>query len=244
VIQPSDKSSKAGVDKIQIYEQAYLAETLGETLHPGGLALTQHALSLCSLPTAARVLDVGCGAGRTVQHLTDKGLQAWGVDRSSLLLQAGHQRVAALPLFQADVTCLPFPAGCLDAIVAECSLSVFTSANQASIEFHRLLVQDGTLILTDLYVRNPAGLENLRAACPCGCLAGAFVQEELFSLLVKNGFTPLIWEDHSQALKSLPGQTLSTLLYGAQESGMDAMDRLLSIASAKPGYFICISKKC
>lgn len=225
------------------YEQAYLQQALGETLHPGGLALTQRALDACALAPGARLLDVGCGSGVTVQFLRERGYSASGVDLSALLLQAGRQRLSTLPIFQADAAALPLAAGELAALIAECSLSVFAQTDRILDEFYRLLRPDGILILTDLYVRNPAGLAALRAALPDSCLAGAFVHEELLGLLADRGFDLLLWEDHSEVIKSLAQPSQSALLNGAPASEMDALDVALTIARAKPGYFLGILRK-
>lgn len=227
-----------------VYEQAFTQQVLGESLHPGGLALTRHALALCDLPATARVLDMGCGAGLTVQYLRELGYTAWGMDISSLLVHAGSQRAPTLPLFQADADCLPLPAQALDVVVAECSLSVFENAGRILEECRRLLRTDGILILSDLYARNPTALPTLRSLLPASCLARSFIKDDLLALLAECGFSCQTWEDHSEAVKSLASQALSTTLLGAPAHGSDPLDLALAVARAKPGYFLCVSQKC
>lgn len=239
----SENSSGSGAGAC-VYEQAYGQQTLGETLHPGGLGLTRHALSLCTFPTHARVLDVGCGAGLTVQYLRELGYTAWGVDLSAGLVHAGHRRAPTLPFFQAAADFIPLAAGGLDVIVAECSLSVFEQTDRVLDEFHRLLRPEGVLILTDLYARNPSALPALQAVLPSSCLARSFIREELLTRLAKRGFAQVIWEDHSEAVKSLVNPSVSSLFIGAPERGMDPLDLALAVARVKPGYFLCVSQKC
>ena len=38
-------------------------------MRPGGLELTGRAVTLCDFPSDARLLDVGCGMGSTVEYL-------------------------------------------------------------------------------------------------------------------------------------------------------------------------------
>ncbi len=231
------------LDVVCLYEQAFRRQAPGETLRPGGLALTQHALTLCALPASARLLDAGCGAGSTVQYLREQGYSAWGMDLSPILLRAGRRRVPTLPVFQANAEALPLPAGQFDIILAECSLSVFAQPDRALAEFHRLLRAGGFLILTDLYVRNPSALAALQACLPSSCLARSFTREALFAQLDGSGFNLDAWEDHSEVLHSLAQPALSTLLQGAPTPGMDALDVALMIARVKPGYFLCLSRR-
>ena len=70
-----------------------------EILHPGGLALTAKAAKYCSFRTGALVLDVGCGAGASIDFLHDaSGLTAVGIDPDIMSLKQGMSRNAALPL--------------------------------------------------------------------------------------------------------------------------------------------------
>src|SRR5690349_1959712 len=59
-----------------------------------------------------RVLDVGCGEGRLVPHLT-RGAEWLGVDASAAQLA----RCAARPVVAADMRALPFPTASVDAVV-------------------------------------------------------------------------------------------------------------------------------
>jgi len=120
-----------------LYEQPALRQMAGETIRPGGLALTDEALALAALPAGASVLDVGCGAGATVAHLAARhGLAAFGLDLSRALL-GSHPRANA-PLVQGRGEQLPIASGRLDAIVAECSLSTMEDADQVLGEFARV----------------------------------------------------------------------------------------------------------
>ena len=58
-------------------------------IRPGGLRITERAISLWKLPPGARVLDVGCGQGESVTHLREKyGLDALGIDASLEMVEA------------------------------------------------------------------------------------------------------------------------------------------------------------
>ncbi|HMQ53605.1 MAG TPA: class I SAM-dependent methyltransferase [Anaerolineae bacterium] len=236
-------------DVCRVYEQESMRQVLGDTLRPGGLALTVRALDFCALPAGAKVLDVGCGAGATVQLLRDHGCWAGGLDLSAVLLQSGRQGSPRLPFVQADGVRLPLVDGQLDAILAECSLSILAEVETALAEFNRLLRPGGYLIISDIYARNPAGLAALRELPLDSCLKGAFNRPELAAQLAGDGFELVMWEDHSEVLKHLAGQlamthgSLAEFWRKGTGSSLDAWDVQLAMARAKPGYFLLIARK-
>lgn len=73
------------------------------------------------LRSKARIVDVGCGPGRDLLSLADRGLWAIGLDRSAgMLCQAARRGVKLL--VQADAHALPFASGTLDGAWACASL--------------------------------------------------------------------------------------------------------------------------
>ncbi len=69
----------------------------------------------------ARVIDVGCGPGRDLLTLANRGFWAVGVDRSAGMLHQAMDRGVKL-LVQADARALPFANGTLDGVWACASL--------------------------------------------------------------------------------------------------------------------------
>ena len=231
-------------NNVSLYEQVFLQKNPGETLHPGGLALTQYALDLCALQKGSRILDLGCGAGSSVQYLHKRGYAAVGVDLSALLLQAGYKRNSSLSFLQGDAGFLPLSSGQMDAILIECSLSVFPDPDKVLQECQRILRKEGLLILTDLYSRNPSGLPDLQAHFPSSCLANSMIQEKLLKQLSKHGFLETNWEDHSEVMKSFSGQSVLQSFACTAEQTIDSLEAFLTIVHARLGYFLCIAKKC
>jgi 8-oxo-dGTP pyrophosphatase MutT (NUDIX family)/ubiquinone/menaquinone biosynthesis C-methylase UbiE len=93
-----------------------------------------------SLQHGARVVDVGCGPGRDLLSLMDRGFWAVGLDRSAGMLRQAMDRGAKL-LVQADARALPFANGALDGIWACASLLHLPKAElpAALAEIHRVL---------------------------------------------------------------------------------------------------------
>ena len=225
-----------------IYELPVLRNLAGDTIRPGGLALTDQAMALCALPPGAKVLDVGCGAGTTVAHLTaSHRLAAFGLDLSLSLLQQGRQREAAPPVMQAAGERLPIGEGTLDAVLAECSLSAMADDDRALDEFRRVLKAGGHLAVTDVYTREPK-----ECSLPAGtCVSGARSQAQILEQMGVHGFQVTHWQDQSAALKELAVQLIFT--YGSlpefwRQAGA-AGDMRTAAAQARLGYFLLVARK-
>ena len=234
----------------RIYEGNAVRQATGDSIRPGGFHLTDCAVKHCSLLPGARVLDVGCGTGATVEYLRNKyQLQAVGVDPSALLLEKGRQRRPDLPIFQGVGESLPFYPGEMDGIFAECSLSVMTNPGMVLKECHRVLKDDGYLVLTDIYVRNQAATAELRTLPLVSCITGAMGREELEEMLSLTGFRIVFWEDHSELLKELVIKlilahgSMKNFWQQADSEDIDANQIQETIKKAKPGYYLLIAQR-
>jgi SAM-dependent methyltransferase len=232
-----------------MFQLDVLRQVTGDTIRPGGLAITERALAVCRLPAGARALDLGCGMGGTLEQLAAAHLfAAVGCDLSARSLREGRRRVPTLPLVQAPAECLPIPGESVDVILAECTLSVTGKQEQVLAECRRVLRGGGFLIVSDLYARNPAGDPALRQAARGSCFGGLCSREQIVESLEAKGFRMVLWEDHSQALKDLAVQLILT--HGSLEpfwrcasAGFAGADMQKMVARSRPGYFLLIARK-
>jgi arsenite methyltransferase len=237
-----------------IYESIAARLEASGCMRPGGVELTQRALSRCSFLPGARVLDIGCGVGGTVEYLMrNHQLNAIGIDPSLTILGLGHTSNAALPLVAADGAALPFGNAAWDGVLAECSLSLVKDARKMLSECWRVLRNKGWLVLSDVYLRVSEARDQARRLPSTCCLAGAMTREELLETLAACGFQTVHWEDHSPALKTFAAQLI--LSHGssieelwwraAQDKGEStALPELRKVMTrARPGYFLLIAHK-
>lgn len=105
----------------------------------------------------ARVLEVGCGAGRVLLPLADQGYQVWGADiaHAPLVLgqQAAQQKKLSVHWLEGDAQNLALPDRGFDAVlVLEDFLSLFHGEERRRKilqEAERVLSDDGILLLSN-----------------------------------------------------------------------------------------------
>ena len=202
-----------------MYESGPLRAVTGATIRPGGLTLTDRALAASDFTAGAHILDVGCGAGASVEHLVSRyGFAACGVDSSPTLVAEGIGRNPALLLSVAAAEALPFADESQDGILCECVLSLLEEPRTALLEFLRVLRHGGNLILSDMYNREAAS-------------------GHMETWLSENGCTMLLWEDHTPLLKELAARLI---LAGGSLEGLCCAT---GGAGQRPGYYLLVARK-
>ncbi len=231
-----------------LYESGVLEKATAGVMRPGGFELTARAVSYCSFAAGDNLVDVGCGTGMTVEFLRGTyGLNAIGIDPSPVLLERGLHRNSELPLLQASGENLPIAAGTMDGVVVECSLSVMADKRRALAEFNRVLIPGGRLIVTDLYARVGAGIDDMGLPAT-SCLAGMRTREELAGELEKAGFIIESWEDHTPKLSEFVIRMIMEhgSLQPFWECECENGDSQLiqdAVSKTRPGYFLLIARK-
>ncbi|WP_022662441.1 DVU_1556 family methyltransferase [Paucidesulfovibrio longus] len=174
---------------------------LGETLRPGGFALTDAAAEALGLRPGMAVLDAGCGTGATVRRLRRRfGALALGIDLSP---DPPEPPAHGSPLLKGSIDALPFGDGRFDAVFCECVLSLQHDPARVLAEFHRTLAPGGGLALSDLYLPGPDSACPTRTNAPVSCSGGALPGTNLLSLVRAAGFRVERFEDHSVLLRDL-----------------------------------------
>jgi arsenite methyltransferase len=235
-------------DHIPLYETEAIRNITGLTIRPGGLSLTDRAMELCGFEPDAFIADIGCGYGRTIEHLRRiYRINAYGLDPTETMLTAGLGITPGLPVIRGNAETLPFKNSTFDGLICECVLSLVTDQDAAIAEFSRTLKPKGLLIITDMYTQSLAVKDGLTAPGNICCIQGARTRDEMEQLFLRHGFSIEFWEDHTKALKQMAAQlilshgSLDDFWRTACKEGL-SRDTVLSSAAAKPGYCLLIGR--
>jgi malonyl-CoA O-methyltransferase len=114
----------------------------------------EHETVLALLPDVRglTVLDAGCGSGRYLQALAERGARTIGMDLSEAML--ARAREATTRIARADLRALPFDAMSIDLVVCGLALGDFAEVELALTEIARALRPGGRVIYS---VVHPAG---------------------------------------------------------------------------------------
>jgi len=114
----------------------------------------EHATMLTLLPDVRglTVLDAGCGSGRYLRELGDRGARVIGADVSSAMLE--RAREATRRITRADVRSLPFAGMTIDLVVCGLALGDIAELELALAEIARVLRPGGRVVYS---VVHPAG---------------------------------------------------------------------------------------
>jgi SAM-dependent methyltransferase len=134
--------------------------------HPGGFAATINFLSHYPIVKGSRVLEAGCGTGRTACYLAKNGARVTGLDIRAHMLERAKQRAqkegVEVNWVEGDITCLPFKNESFDVVFAE-SVTVFADIDEALAEYYRVLTPGGELYDREMTAVKPLPAEMAKA---------------------------------------------------------------------------------
>lgn len=196
---------------------------------PGGFEITDRAVSFCSFRRGAKIIDLGCGSGATVDHLIHNyGLNASGLD---INLNTSSEKGLLFTGYAEDI---PMPSSIFDGVLMECSFSMMTDQEKVLKECRRILKANGRLIISDMYARG-------ESSCIGGTIGQLVTREKVVSLLETSGFRIDLFEDFTTSLQSFWGQMIlekgSDSFYNDLGVSRDLLKRI------KCGYYLLVAEK-
>lgn len=156
---PTDAIGRSGEDKRRIvvgmfdriaprYDTMNLLVSFGQT----GV-WRRRALAGLDLPTAARVLDVGCGTGSVPRFLWERrpDLVVEGMDPSEVMLAQARALDAHTTYFRGDAAAIDRPDGHYQAVTTFYTTRNFADLRPALAELLRVIEPGGSLLVLDSF---------------------------------------------------------------------------------------------
>lgn len=195
-----------------LYRHPAVHWLMGESLHPGGLTLTRRLAEKMGLAQGNLVLDVATSRGATPGFLVEEmGCSVIGIDlvtdslARALEDSKGRHLGRAVHYVAGDAELLPIASGTMDAVICECSLSIFPDKPQTVREMARVLRPGGAIGISDVTrsVELPVSLRGVISQV--ACLADVKRAEDYSTLLSGAGLEDIQVKDHGEELKALAG---------------------------------------
>ncbi|MEV6555149.1 methyltransferase domain-containing protein [Nocardia sp. NPDC051756] len=114
---------------------------------PGAAELRAYSYDLLRLSPGASVIDVGCGSGRAVAELADRGAIPIGIDPSAQMIDAARTRWPALDFRLGTAETLPLSGESVSAYRADKVFHEIADPAAALTEAHRVLTPGGRIVL-------------------------------------------------------------------------------------------------
>lgn len=177
-----------------LYQSDMAKLIMGDTLHPGGLGLTNKLGHLMGLQPGELVADLASARGDSAQALGRVfRCKVLGIEfGAEAVLHASSVAPAAgrAHFVRGDAECLPLRSSVFDAAVCECSMSLFINKAQAMAETARLLRPGGRLGLSDVTIEPDSLPPELDGELgQVLCMTSALTADGYVDLLEEGGFT-------------------------------------------------------
>ncbi|MFV0361882.1 MAG: radical SAM (seleno)protein TrsS [Suipraeoptans sp.] len=202
-----------------------LRELTGGTMRPGGLTLTEELVTECNLMPGDFLLDIGSGAGESVEYLHSRlELNVMGIDSDA---------VSEKPfIYKMDASKIDFEDSKFNMILSECNFSHLIENNEGVVaEIKRVLKPGGYIGISDMYLRGDSLEEGT---------------QKVRDILERNNFEVIKTEDKSKYLSDLLFAIIMT--YGSLDEFLrincgDCRKCNLHkfIGEEKPGYYTMIA---
>ncbi|MCR6106719.1 class I SAM-dependent methyltransferase [Salipaludibacillus agaradhaerens] len=168
-----------------------LAALAIDSAHPGGEAMTEEMIAHEAFEKSHRLLDIGCGTGKTAYRLA-KALnsQIDAVDNHPNMVMKASKQLEAfsnVTVHQASIEHLPFPNAVFDGIISE-SVFAFCDTKKAFKECYRTLKSGGTLYLNEMCLIHPVEPADYEEIQTFYTLSGIRTVNEWIDEVIQAGF--------------------------------------------------------
>ncbi|MFG2741467.1 methyltransferase domain-containing protein [Streptomyces chartreusis] len=170
---------------------------------PSAIRLRARSYELLCLVPGSTVVDVGCGAGRAVAELAERGVHAVGVDPSPWMLAAAGERWPQAEFREAGAEDLPFADRSVRGYRADKVFHVLEEPGRAVAEARRILCPGGRIVLVGqdwdaiMIDSDDAALTRTIVHARADHLGSPRAGRQYRSLLLDGGFADVTIEAHT-----------------------------------------------
>jgi ubiquinone/menaquinone biosynthesis C-methylase UbiE len=166
--------------------------------HPGGFKETLNQLQKYPIQPGSKVLEVGCGTGRTACLLAEQGCEVTALDiRPDMLVKANiraEKLQVNVQFVEGDACQMPFDENSFDVVLVE-SVSNFANTNKAILEYCRVLKPTGVLYDREVIKWKEMPTEVFQELCAFYGVETLYNVEEWRQALSKGGFRHVRYDD-------------------------------------------------
>ena len=221
-----------------IYSHPLATWLIGESFHPGGLALTDELGRLAGLGPGQRLLDAGCGRGASTVHLAVSTgceavgltLESDGVERGRILAEANgvQDRVTFV---QDDILHMDMANGMFDVVLMECVLSTLEQKPESLRQLYRITRPGGYIALADVTVSGELPQQLQGSIGAALCMADARDLDEYMGMVEEAGFRVREYRSAIEAVHQLIKKIRVRLMIAEAAIGLGslAVDRSLIV---------------
>jgi ubiquinone/menaquinone biosynthesis C-methylase UbiE len=103
-----------------------------------------------SLPSHAKIIDIGCGPGRDAEIFSAAGIEVVGIDFSPKMIEAAKQNSPESTFYVMDIEKISFPAESFDGAWASCALLHIPKKSISAVldKIHLILKPEGSFYLS------------------------------------------------------------------------------------------------
>lgn len=236
-----------------LYQSELAQLILGDTRHPGGLGLTNRLGRLMGLKRGDRVVDLASSNGVSALAIARTfHCQVVGIEygRAAAVQAWKRARDAVVPtqawFLQGDAELPPLKPTAFDAVIAECSLSLFPNKEMALQQCATLLRSGGKLGISDVTLEPGCLPEELNNSLgQMLCMTEALGVEGYAGLIKGAGLVDLSRENASEHLSELLDKIksgLQALAYFAGPESVLATEPMLPDLPANTNWIALVDK--